>query len=122
MTAFGNKAFQSKKEQAQYAKTFMGRYSNLVKKNSFLYMGLPMMLSLALISVLMTNFTSLRYERRDERVKEIDEDEALKLATQKKRKVNINDEYYKLQGLMEESKDFEEKRVKRLPGESENVW
>lgn len=120
---FDNKPFRSKREQAEFNKSFMGYYSRLVKKNSFLYMGLPMMLSLGIACELLTNFTSLRYERRDKQVKELDENDALKLATQKRRKPgSINDEYYRLQGLMEDSQNYEPKRVKRLPGESENVW
>ncbi|QPG75887.1 hypothetical protein FOA43_003273 [Brettanomyces nanus] len=120
MGAFGDHTFRSKRSQAEFEKSFVGKYQRLVKKNSFLYMGLPMMLSLAFASIFMTNLTSLRFERRDARVKELDEDEALKLANIKKRKVNINDEYYKLQGLMDDSKDYEPKRVERLPGETEN--
>lgn len=122
MGSFGSNTFKSKKRQAAYEKTFMGRYQNLVKRNSFIYMGLPMMLSVALGSVLLSNLTSLRYERRDAKVKELNEDEALSFATQRKRKVNIRDEYYKMQGLVEENQDWENKRVERLPGESENVW
>ncbi|GMF64298.1 unnamed protein product [[Candida] boidinii] len=81
-----------------------------------------MMLSVAIGSVLLSNFTSLRYEQRDAKIKELDETEALSLANQKKRKVDIKEEYYKLQGLMDDNKDWEPKRVERLKGESENVW
>ncbi|GME91804.1 hypothetical protein B5S31_g4807 [[Candida] boidinii] len=122
MGVFENKAFKSKRQQATYDKSFLGIYQKLVKKNSFLYLGLPMMLSVAIGSVLLSNFTSLRYEQRDAKIKELDETEALSLANQKKRKVDIKEEYYKLQGLMDDNKDWEPKRVERLKGESENVW
>lgn len=119
--SFGSKSYMGVKEKVAYEKSFVGKYQQLVKKNSFLYFGLPMMLSIALGSVLLTNFTSLRYERRDEKVKEMSEDEALSMINNR-RKVDIKDEYYKLQGLLEEHEDWEPKRVERLPGESENKW
>ena len=118
---FGSRSFMGAKEKADYEGSFVGKYQKLVKKNSFLYFGLPMMLSIALGSVLLTNFTALRYERRDEKVKEMSEDEALNMINNR-RKVDINDEYYKLQGILEEHQDWEPKRVERLPGESENKW
>lgn len=119
--AFGSKTFMGAKEKAEYEGSFVGKYQRLVKKNSFLYFGLPMMLSIALGSVLLTNFTAVRYEQRDEKVKEMNEDEALNLI-ENRRKVDIKDEYYKLQGLLDENENWEPKRVERLPGESENKW
>jgi cytochrome c oxidase assembly protein subunit 16 len=119
--AFNNRSFMGKKEKLAYEKSFVGKYEKLVKKNSFLYFGLPMMLSIALGSVFLTNFTAMRYERRDEKVKEMNEDEALNMI-ENRRKVDIKDEYYKLQGLLDEHQDWEPKRVERLPGESENKW
>lgn len=118
---FDSKTFMGKREREAYEKSFVGRYQKLVKKNSFLYFGLPMMLSIALGSVLLSNFTALRYERRDEKVKEMNEEDALSMINNR-RKVDIKDEYYKLQGLLEEHEDWEPKRVERLPGESENKW
>lgn len=110
-----------KKERELYEKSFVGKYQKLVKKNSFLFFGLPMMVSVALGSVFLTNITSLRYERRDEKVKEIDETEALSMI-ENRRKVDIKDEYYKLQGLLDQNENWEPKRVERLPGESDNRW
>ncbi|KAH3670547.1 hypothetical protein OGAPHI_001062 [Ogataea philodendri] len=121
MGTFDNKTFRSKRQQAAYERTFMGKYQSLIKKNSFLYLGLPMMLSVAFGSVILSKFTALRYEQRDEKVKELDEQQAMDLVT-KKRKVDIKEEYYKLQGLMDQHENWEPKRVERLPGESDNVW
>lgn len=121
MGIFGGKTFISERERQQRSKTFMGKYEKLVKKNSFLFFGLPMMLSVALASVLLSNFTALRYEMRDEKVREVEEDEALNMI-KNRRQVDIKDEYYKLQGLVEEHSDWEPKRVERLKGESENRW
>ncbi|KGK38712.1 hypothetical protein JL09_g2092 [Pichia kudriavzevii] len=116
---FDSKTFMGKREREAYEKSFVGRYQKLVKKNSFLYFGLPMMLSIALGSVLLSNFTALRYERRDEKVKEMNEEDALSMINNR-RKVDIKDEYYKLQGLLEEHEDWEPKRVERLPGNDHN--
>ncbi|GMM31111.1 Cox16 protein [Martiniozyma asiatica (nom. inval.)] len=121
MGVFDSKSFMSAAERAAKDRTWIGRYEKLVKKNSFLYLGLPMMLSIAMGSILLSNFTALRYERRDEKVKEMGEDEALSLI-KNRRKVDIKDEYYKLQGLLDKHEDWEPKRVERLPGESDNRW
>ncbi|GMG25649.1 unnamed protein product [Ambrosiozyma monospora] len=122
MGTFGTKTFRSKRQQAEYEKSFLGMYQKLVKKNSFVFLGIPMMGSVAIGSVLLSNFTAIRFERHDAKVKELDEEESLQLATQKKKKVDINEEYYKLQGLLDSHENWENKRVKRLPGEGENVW
>lgn len=111
----------SKRQQDERNKTFIGKYEKLVKKNSFLYLGLPMMLSVAFASVLLSNFTAVRYEMRDEKVREVNEEEALSMV-RNRRTVDIKDEYYKLQGLVEQNQDWEPKRVERLKGESENRW
>jgi cytochrome c oxidase assembly protein subunit 16 len=119
--AFGSKTFMGKREREMFDKSLVGKYQKLVKKNSFVFFGLPMMLSIALGSIFLTSVTSLRYERRDEKVQEMGEEEALNLINNR-RKVNIKDEYYKLQGLLDEHEDWEPKRVERLPGESDNKW
>lgn len=121
MGIFGGKTFMSKRQQDERNKTFIGKYEKLVKKNSFLYLGLPMMLSVAFASVLLSNFTAVRYEMRDEKVREVNEEEALSMV-RNRRTVDIKDEYYKLQGLVEQNQDWEPKRVERLKGESENRW
>ncbi|CDK26207.1 unnamed protein product [Kuraishia capsulata CBS 1993] len=120
--SFQSKKFRSKAQQAAFEKTFVGRYQRLVKKNSFLFLGIPMIGSVALGSVLLSNFTAIRYEQRDAKVKELDEEESLAIANQKRRKVDLKEEYYKLQGLAEENENWEPVRVERLKGESENVW
>jgi cytochrome c oxidase assembly protein subunit 16 len=119
--AFGSKTFMGKREREMFDNSLVGKYQKLVKKNSFVFFGLPMMLSIALGSIFLTSVTSLRYERRDEKVQEMGEEEALNLINNR-RKVNIKDEYYKLQGLLDEHEDWEPKRVERLPGESDNKW
>lgn len=119
--AFGSKPFLGKREQEIYDRSFIGRYQKLVKKNHFLFFGLPMMLSIAYGSYILSDFTALRYERQDEKVKELDENEALSIINNR-RKVDIKDEYYKLQGLLDEHENWEPKRVERLKGESDNRW
>ncbi|CCJ28680.1 unnamed protein product [Pneumocystis jirovecii] len=61
-----------------------------------------------------------RYECRDQKIKQILEENTL--GTKKnRRKINIKDEYYKLQMNELQFDDWEQIRVKRLPGEPENV-
>lgn len=70
-------------------------------------------------SVALSNFTAVRYEKRDRRVQELDDEENLKIV-KNKRKVDVKEEYYRLQHMGEE--DWEPKRVPRMKGESENVF
>lgn len=119
--AFGNKAFMGKREREVYDRSFMGKYQKLVKKNHFVFFGLPMMLSIAYGAYILSDFTAVRFERQDAKVKEIDETEALSIINNR-RKVDMRDEYYKLQGLLDEHEDWEPKRVDRLKGESDNRW
>ncbi|ODV94252.1 hypothetical protein PACTADRAFT_45022 [Pachysolen tannophilus NRRL Y-2460] len=122
MVAFQSKKFRSARQQQEFQKTFFGWYEQAIKRNHFLYLGIPMVGSVVLGSILLTNFTAIRYEQRDAKVKELDESDSLKLATINKRKVNLKEEYYRLQGLAEENEDWEQKRVPRLKEEDENVW
>ncbi|AMD22776.1 HHR007Cp [Eremothecium sinecaudum] len=116
---FAAKKFRSKKEELLFQKSLAGRYKSLIAKNPFLYYGLPFCLIMGLGSYWLSNFTAMRYERRDKKVQAMNEEEVVKLKTNR-RTVDIKEEYYKLQGLAEQ--DWEPIRVPRFKGESENVW
>lgn len=122
MGVFDAKTFRSKRQQVEFEKTLMGKYQKAVKRNSFLFLGLPMVGSVVLASVLLSNFTAVRYEQRDNKVQELDEESLMAIHGKEKRKVDLKEEYYRLQGLVEENENWEPVRVKRLKGESENVW
>jgi len=119
MSDLGGKTFRSKRQQAAFDASLAGRYQKALKRNSFLYFGGPFLAFMGLASYWLSSFTAIRYEQRDKKVQEIGEDEMFKIKN-KKRSVDLKEEYYRLQGLGEE--DWEPKRVPRLKGESENVW
>lgn len=71
-------------------------------------------------SIYLAEFTAVRYEQYDDKVTMMSEEEALKM-DREKRKVDMKEEYYRLQQLGPQD-DWEQVRVPRLKGESENVW
>lgn len=119
MSHFGSKVFRTTAQQLQYEKTLAGRYQKGMKKHPFLLFGFPFLLLMGVGSVALSNFTAVRYEKRDRRVQELDDEENLKIV-KNKRKVDVKEEYYRLQHMGEE--DWEPKRVPRMKGESENVF
>jgi cytochrome c oxidase assembly protein subunit 16 len=116
---FNVKKFRSKSQQAAYDATFAGKYQKNLKKHPFLLFGLPFLAAMGLASVWLSSFTAIRYENRDRKLQELDEDQILDVNT-KKRHVDMKEEYYRLQGLGEQ--EWEPKRVPRLPGEGDNVF
>ncbi|CCF60172.1 hypothetical protein KAFR_0J01040 [Kazachstania africana CBS 2517] len=117
--SFGSKKFRSKREQLAYDASLAGKYYKRLKGNPFLYFGLPFLGMMVISSYWLAGFTAIKYERDDRHVQEMNEEELTKLI-KNRRKFDIKDEFYRLQGLAEE--DWEPKRVERLDDESENVW
>ncbi|ODV92013.1 hypothetical protein CANCADRAFT_23832 [Tortispora caseinolytica NRRL Y-17796] len=113
------KPFRSTKQEIAWRNSFRGRYMNAVRKHSFLFLGLPFFVLLFAGSVVLSQFTAVRYEQYDRKVTQVSEEEALSVKGNR-RKVNPRDEYYKLLQLGEQ--DWDQKRVPRQNGEDENVW
>lgn len=111
--------FRSRKEQLAYDASIAGRYQKLLKKNPFLYFGLPFCSLIVLGSYWLSGFTAVKYEQADRKIQELQEEDLVKMKTSQ-RKFDLKEEYYRLQGLAEE--DWEPVRVPRGEGESENVW
>lgn len=116
---FGGKKFRSKKQQLAYEASLAGRYQKLLARNPFLYFGLPFCGLMVAGSYWLSAFTAIKYEREDNRIQEVTEEEIIKMKTNK-RPFDIKEEYYRMQGIGEQ--EWEPVRVKRLKGESENVW
>ena len=116
--------FRGKKAQAAYEKTIAGRYQKLLRRNHFLYFGLPFMLSIVAGSLFLQRFTSVKWEQFDEKYHQLGEEEMLGMIEQK-RSVNKKNDYYRLQGMLTEHKDSAEDydmvRVARKK-EDEPVW
>ena len=65
-------------------------------------------------SFVLSPATALRYERHDRKVRQLSREEELGLG-KNRRKVDMREEYYRL--AAKDIDDWEQKRVKRLPGE-----
>uniref|UniRef100_A0A0L0NSJ8 Cytochrome c oxidase assembly protein COX16, mitochondrial n=1 Tax=Candidozyma auris TaxID=498019 RepID=A0A0L0NSJ8_CANAR len=125
MVYLGNKIFRGKKEQEAFDKTFAGRYQKLLRKNHFLFFGLPFMLSIYAGALYLQKFTAVKWEKYDEKHRQLSEDEMLSMID-KKRSFDKRDDYYRLQGLLKDhtedvQDDYEIVRVQRKK-EDEPVW
>lgn len=83
------------------------------------------MLSIVAGSIYLQKFTSVKWERYDEKHRQLDEEEMLEMI-ENKRKVNKKDDYYRLLGLLTDhldkvKDDYEIKRIHRKK-EDEPVW
>lgn len=125
MVYMASRPFRGKKEQAEFDKTFAGKYQKLFRRNHFLYFGLPFMLSIVAGSIYLQKFTALKWERFDEKYRQVNEEEMLSMIN-KRRTFDKRDDYYRLQGLLKDHKsdvsdDYEIVRVERKK-EDEPVW
>ncbi|KAI5957378.1 COX16 [Candida jiufengensis] len=126
MSRFGTRTFRGLKEQEAFNKTIAGKYAKLVKKNHFLYLGLPFLLSIVAGSIYLQKFTSIKWEKYDEKYRQLGEDEMLDMI-ENKRTFDKKNDFYRLQGLLtdhiekEVQTDYEMKRVQRKK-EDEPVW
>ncbi|KAK9775201.1 putative Cytochrome c oxidase assembly protein COX16, mitochondrial [Seiridium cardinale] len=114
MGVFQNKKFRS----AADAGTFAAKYRTAMAKHPFLLFGLPFMSVIVAGSFVLTPAAAVRYEKHDRRVRQMTKEEALGVG-KAGRKVNMKDEYYRL--AAKDLDDWEQKRVKRLPGENDGV-
>ncbi|KAI0427755.1 cytochrome c oxidase assembly protein COX16-domain-containing protein [Xylaria sp. FL1042] len=111
--------FQSKKYRGSAdAATFATKYRAMMAKHPFFFFGLPFMSIIVAGSFILTPATAVRYERHDRKVRQLTRDEELGVG-KAGRRVNIKDEYYRL--AAKDLDDWEQKRVKRLPGENDGI-
>lgn len=125
MAKLGSKPYRSKEAQAAYERSIAGRYMKLLRKNHFLFFGLPFMMSIVAGSIYLQKFTAIKWEKFDEKYKQLTEKEALSVL-ENKREFNPKEDYYRLQGFLKEhneqiSDDYEMVRVARKK-EDEPVW
>ncbi|KAK0286406.1 Cytochrome oxidase assembly [Friedmanniomyces endolithicus] len=111
--------FQSKRYRPSSADaTLAARYRNALARHPFALFGLPFIATMVLGSFFLTPATALRYERHDMKVRQVTEDERLGIGKDKRR-IDMKEEYYKL--AARDLDNWEQKRVKRLPGEHDGV-
>jgi len=111
--------FQSNKfRSSSYNASAAARYRVALSKHPFALFGLPFIATMVLGSFFLTPASALRYERHDRKVRQVTEEERLGMSKDK-RKIDIRDEYYRLSA--KDLHNWEQKRIKRLPGEPDGV-
>ncbi|KAJ8069457.1 hypothetical protein OCU04_003111 [Sclerotinia nivalis] len=110
MAVFGSKKFRG----AADSNTFAARYRSALAKHPFALFGLPFIITMVAGSFFLTPATAIRYEKHDKRVRRLSKEEELGIG-KTGRRVDMKEEYYRL--AAKDLDDWEQKRVKRLPGE-----
>ncbi|KAI5361053.1 Putative cytochrome c oxidase assembly protein COX16 [Septoria linicola] len=111
--------FPSRKFRSTNDSSIASRYRLLLAKHPFALFGLPFIATMLLGSFFLTPATALRYERHDRKVRQLTKDEELGIGKDKRR-IDLKEEYYKL--AAKDLDSWEQKRVKRLPGEHDGVF
>ncbi|PTB64689.1 hypothetical protein BBK36DRAFT_1164477 [Trichoderma citrinoviride] len=114
MPTFQNKTFRSSAD----ANKLGMRYRALMAKHPFLTFGLPFIAVIVAGSFVLTPATAIRYEKHDRKVRQLTKEEELNVR-RAARKVDMKEEYYRLAGR--DLDNWEQKRVERLPGESDGI-
>lgn len=92
---------------------------SLARRRPFFMFGLPFISILVLGSFALSSFTQTRYDLRNSKVQTLSQEEALKM-DKKRKKVDIREEYWRLQAKdVVDGDSWENKRVPRLPGQGE---
>ncbi|KAJ4354914.1 Cytochrome oxidase assembly [Ascochyta clinopodiicola] len=110
--------FSSRSFRSTLPNSLAAKYRKALQKHPFALFGLPFLATIVAGSFMLTPATALRYERYDRKNQQITQEEAMGLG-QNRRKVNMKDEYYRLQA--KDLEDWEQRRVKRLPGEPDGT-
>ncbi|KAG4300736.1 hypothetical protein PCANB_002971 [Pneumocystis canis] len=91
-----------------------------IQKHPFLLFGIPFITIILSGAYVLSIPQQLRYKCRDQKITQVLEEQTLGLK-KNPRKINIKDEYYRLQINEMQFDNWEPVRVKRLPDESENI-
>ncbi|KAF7440334.1 Cytochrome oxidase assembly [Pleurotus ostreatus] len=86
--------------------------SQLLRKYPGLF-GVPFVLLMVGASFMLTPFTQTRYDLQDQRVKQMNKADELRL-DQKRKKFDIREEYFRLSAASDD--EWESKRIKRPKG------
>ncbi|KAI9860238.1 MAG: Cytochrome oxidase assembly [Vezdaea acicularis] len=101
--------------------TVAAKYRVQLKRHPFLLFGLPFIITMVAGSFFLTPATALRYEKQDRKVRQMSQEEALGLGKDRRR-VTMDvaaEEYYRL--AAKDLDNWEQRRVKRLPGEPDGI-
>lgn len=114
MAAFPAKKFRP----SGYQDTLPAKYRALLAKHPFLLFGLPFLATMLAGSFFLTPATAIRYEKHDRKVRQLSKEEELGIGKDRRR-IDLREEYYKL--AHKDLDSWEQKRVKRLPGEPDGI-
>ncbi|KIN07974.1 hypothetical protein OIDMADRAFT_37291 [Oidiodendron maius Zn] len=114
MAVFSNKKFPSSAQ----SNTIAARYRAALVKHPFALFGLPFIATMVAGSFFLTPATAVRYEKHDRKVQRLTKEDELGIG-KARRKVDMKEEYYRL--AAKDLDNWEQKRVKRLPGEPDGV-
>ncbi|KAK4951098.1 Cytochrome oxidase assembly [Elasticomyces elasticus] len=114
MAVFPAKRFRA----SSYESTIPARYRASLQRHPFLLFGLPFIATMVAGSFFLTPATALRYERHDRKVKQMTKEEELGIGKDRRR-IDLKEEYYRL--AAKDLDNWEQKRVKRLPGEHDGI-
>ena len=98
MSYSGNRVFRGKR--AGSLRQNVGRQIRQARKEKpLLFFGLPFLVSIVAGSIYLQKFTSVKWEKYDEKYQQLGEEEMLNLI-ENKRTVDKKNDYYRLQGLL----------------------
>ncbi|KAF9095790.1 Cytochrome oxidase assembly [Mortierella sp. GBA35] len=100
--AFGNKSYG--------VATPADKFAQATKKRPVLYFGLPFLLTVVVGSFALSELTATKYNVHDNRTKAMTKEEGLKLSSKSRRKLDLQEEYWRLQA-QDTDDDWEIKRV-----------
>lgn len=113
MAVFTNKKFRPSTDSS-----IASKYRSLLSRHPFALFGLPFIATMVAGSFFLTPATAIRYEKHDRRVRRLSKEEELGIG-KSGRRVDMKEEYYKL--AAKDLDDWDQKRVKRLPGEHDGI-
>ncbi|KAF9409774.1 Cytochrome oxidase assembly [Podila epigama] len=90
------------------------RFAQATKKRPVLYFGLPFLLTVVAGSFALSELTATKYNVHDNRTKAMSKEEGLKL-NKNRRKLDLQEEYWRLQAQDVDDDDWEIKRVDTAP-------
>ncbi|SJX65941.1 related to ERV1-mitochondrial biogenesis and regulation of cell cycle [Sporisorium reilianum f. sp. reilianum] len=98
--------------------TLLARLAPQVRRRPLLFFGLPFLATIVGASFGLANLTQTRYDYNATKVQTISKEEELRMKKDRKR-IDIREEYFKLQSKEDELDDWEPKRIERPDGVAE---
>lgn len=98
--------------------SWLARLAPQVRRRPLLFFGLPFLATIVGASFGLANLTQTRYDYNATKVQTISKEEELRMKKDRKR-IDIREEYFKLQSKQDELDDWEPKRIERPDGVAE---